>query len=495
MLVEAGALVFPAAVLAIVLTLAVLNLLRPFYPPGVPLIPAIDVVRPSVFGFTLAAAILTVAVAGIVPALKVSRVNLATTIQDSGRTASPGQSNRRTVRTLVSTEVALTLVLLILAGLMIESVNRLLRVDPGFNAANLLTLTISLPTNKFDWDHNVTFSRQVMRSVENLPDVQKSAMMQGLPMHPGSFWGNYLIDGMSPPAVSATSVAELPVARLRVISPSYFDVMKIPIIAGRDFDERDDRGDRGTAPYVIVNQTLAQRHWPDQEAIGRRLVCPADCWLPEGQSSVIIGVVDDVKYLGLDLQSEPHVYLPEGRYPQAAMTLLVRTGVAPLNSVENIRSRISQVDNEAFVSDVRLMTDVLSGSIATRRFSTILLVSFASVALVLALVGIYGVIREAVAQQRPEIGIRTALGASPRQIVVLVLKYAFIPVSWGLAIGLVGAFLATPFASAFLFDVGALDFRIWATVPLLTLIACLLASYVPGRRAARIDPMAVLRHD
>ena len=498
MLTEAGALVLPAAALATLVTLGVLRLLRPFYPSGVPLIPTIDVVSPSVFGFTVAAAIFTTAVAGIVPALKASRHDLAAAIRDGGRTTSPGQSSRRAIRTLVATEVALTLVLLIGAGLMIESANRLLRVNPGFNAANLLTLTISLPANKFDWDHNVTFSRQVMNAIENVPGVQKTAVMQGLPMHPGSFWSNYVVEGNGPMATTgpgSTRVAELPIARLRVVSPGYFDVMEIPLIAGRDFDERDDGGERGTAPYVIVNQTLAQRHWSGQQAIGRRLFCPADCWTGEGLSSRIVGVVDDVKYRGLDSQPEPVVYLPEGRYPQAAVTLLVRTEVAPLNVVADISSRIRQVDNEAFVSDVHPMTDVLSGSIATRRFSTILLASFASVALGLALTAVYGVIRQAVVQRRSEIGIRAALGASPRQVIVLILKYAFRPVAWGLAVGLLGAFLVTPLVSSFLFGVRALDFRIWAAVSLLMLIACLLASYLPARRAASIDPAVVLKAD
>jgi predicted permease len=378
----------------------------------------------------------------------------------------------------------MTLVLLIATGLMVKSANRLWQIDPGFDTQNLLTMTISLPNNKFEWRHNVVFSRQVIRSIEAMPEVRDAAVVQGGPMHVGSFSGSFSIEGRPDTPV------DRPSARIRVVSPGYFRIMKIPILSGRDYDEHDEVGEVGSLPSVIVSRTLAERFWPGQDAVGKTVRMS---W--RSNPSVIIGVVGDVRYTGLDTEAGNEFYIPEGLYPQPAITLLVRTDRDPLPLYPDMHRRILEIDKDAFVFDVKPMTQVIGESLAPRRFSTILLSTFAVVALILSLAGIYAVIAHSVAQRTVEIGIRIAMGASPASVTALMLRYGLLPAICGLAIGWSGAFAISRFFSAMLFGVGPLDLPTWIVVSGSMLAVACIASYLPARRACRVDPTVALRAD
>ena len=376
----------------------------------------------------------------------------------------------------------MTLMLLIATGLMVKSANHLWHIDPGFDTHNVLTMTISLPNNKFEWRHNVVFSRQVIDSIEAMPEVRNAAVIQGVPMRAGSFFTSFSIEGRPDTPV------DRPSARLRVVSPGYFGVMNIAILSGRDYDEHDDLGEVGSLPSVIVNRTLAERFWPGQEAVGRRVRMS---W--KSSPSTIIGVVGDVRYTGLDADAGNEFYLPEGLYPQSAITLLVRTDHDSLPLYPEIHRRIAEVDNDAFVFDVKPMTQLIAESLAPRRFSTILLSAFAVVALVLSLAGIYAVIAHSVAQRQVEIGIRIAMGASPSVITGVMLRYGLLPVVCGMAFGWSGALAMSRLFAAMLFDVGPFDLPTWGLVSGSMLAVACLASYLPARRACSVDPTVALR--
>jgi putative ABC transport system permease protein len=265
-------------------------------------------------------------------------------------------------------------------------------------------------------------------------------------------------------------------------------VMNIPVLAGRDYDEHDEVGDVGSLPSVIVNRTLAERFWPGQDAVGKRVQMS---W--KSTPSTIIGVVGDVRYTGLDADAGNEFYLPEGLYPQSAITLLVRTTRDPLPLFPGIRGRISALDKDAFVFDVKPMTQLVAESLAPRRFATTLLSAFAGMALILSFAGIYAVIAHSVAQRTAEIGIRIAMGASPARVTGLMLRYGLLPVVGGMAAGWSGALAMSRLFSAMLFDVGPLDLSTWILVSGSMLAVACIASYLPARRASSIDPTVALR--
>lgn len=480
-LAESALIALPAGAIGVGLAYGSLALLRPVIPASVPFAQDATVDR-SVLLFTLIVASLTALITGIIPALRVSSANPGDAMKLDGRSATAGRGRQRLVAILVASEVAMTLMLLIATGLMVKSANHLWQIDPGFDTQNLLTMTISLPNNKFEWRHNVVFSRQVIGSIEAMPEVRDAAVIQGVPMRAGSFFTSFSIEGRPDTPV------DRPSGRIRVVSPGYFGVMNIPILSGRDYDEHDEVGEVGSLPSVIVNRTLAERCWPGQDAVGKRVRMS---W--RSSPSLIIGVVGDVRYTGLDADAGNEFYLPEGLYPQSAITLLVRTNRDPLALYPDMHRRIVKIDNDAFVFDVKPMTELIAESLAPRRFSTILLSAFAIVALILSLAGIYAVIAHSVAQRTVEIGIRIAMGASPARVTGLMLRYGLLPVMCGMAVGWSGAFGISRSFSAMLFDVEPLDLPTWILVSGSMLAVACIASYLPARRACSVDPTVALR--
>jgi predicted permease len=480
-LAESAMIALPAGAIGIGLSYGSLALLRPLIPAGIPLAQEATVDR-TVLLFTLIVASLTAVITGIIPALRVSSANPGDVMKKASRSATAGRGRQRLVGILVGCEVAMTLMLLIATGLMVKSANRLWRIDPGFDTQNLLTMTISLPNNKFEWRHNVVFSREAIRSIQAMPEVRDVGVVQGVPMQAGGFNTTFSIEGRLDTPV------DRPSGRIRVVSPGYFRVMNIPIVSDRDYDEHDEVGEVGSLPSVIVNRTLAERFWPGQDAVGKRIIMS---W--KNTPSVIIGVVGDVRYTGLDAEAGNEFYIPEGLYPQSAITLLVRTDRDPLPLYAGMNNRIVEIDKDAFVSDVKPMTQLIGESLAPRRFSTTLLSAFAAVALILSLVGIYAVIAHSVAQRTAEIGIRMAVGASPAQVTVLMVRYGLLPAVCGMIVGWSGALAISRFFSAMLFGVAPLDLPTWVGVSGSLLAVACVASYLPARRASTVDPTVALR--
>jgi putative ABC transport system permease protein len=376
------------------------------------------------------------------------------------------------------------------AGLLVKSAAQLLQVDPGFNPRSLLTMTISLPNNKFEWKHNVAFSREVIATVQSLAPVRGAAVVQGLPMRTGSFWGPFEAE-----SGAALASGEPPVARIRVVSPGYFGVMEIPILSGRDFSERDEAGevDGLTAPtlrHVVINQALVSRYWPGEDGVGKRIRGDGGtAWME------VIGVVGDVRYAGIDEGPRFDVYFPEGLFPQAAITLLVRANGDPLNLVADIRSRIGQIDQEAFVNDIRPMDALIADSLAPRRLSTMLVIAFAGIAVILSLIGISSSIAQSIGQRKLEIGIRMAVGAQPSAVMALVLSRTVALTGLGTVVGLAGAVSVSRFLEGLLYGLTPLDAPTYFATSLLFTFVAAAMSYVQARRATRIDPSIALRSE
>jgi predicted permease len=287
--------------------------------------------------------------------------------------------------------------------------------------------------------------------------------------------------------MAPTPIADHPVAHLRVVSADYFRTLEIPLRGGRDFDTRDDAAPRGHPRFVIVNQALAARYWPGQSAVGKRL---REDFNPE--SVTIAGVVGDVRYASLDAPPDLEIYLPDGVFPESAMTLLVKTSGEPQALISAVRQRIRSVDSEAFVSDVQSMDELVSASLAGRSFATLLLTLCAGIALLLALSGIYGVVTQAAAQRRMEIGIRLALGATEGSVVRWMLRLAMQPVAIGVIAGGLASLALTRLLTALLYGIAPFDpATVAATVTLFAVVGAT-AAFLPARRAAKTDPLTVL---
>ena len=455
-----------------------IRLLMPWFPAEVPLIQRAGI-NASVLIFAVAVAFATACCTGIVPAWMASGRLSAANLNMRGQSA--GRLHHRAINMLVAGQVAVTIVLLVSTGLLFKSAAHLLRLEPGFVSRNVLTMTMSLPNNKFDWQHNVVFSRDVVNAVKTNPAVTDAAVIQGVPMRPGGFWTTFAVEGMPP-----TDPGDLPVARQRVISPDYFRVMQIPLLEGRNFDGRDGEGERGHPKFVIVNHALAAR-FLGQQAFGKRIHVGPDEWV------TVAGVVGDVRYAGLDAPPEFEIYLPEALFPQSAITLLVKTTVNPIRVADDIRSRIARIDPEAFVTDVRTMDELIADSLAPRWFPTLLLAVCGGLGLLLALSGIYGIVAQSVVQRRFEIGVRLALGSTPRRVVRLMVQRSVLPVGVGVALGLVCMVATARLVSAMLFDTAPFDPTTFIAATGLFVLVALIAAFIPARRATKVDPMVALR--
>ena len=480
-LIESLLIAIVATVVGVAITSVAVTLLAPWLPADVPLIHRVGI-NGAVLAFAVMIAIATACLTGIAPALMSSGAGCAAILNTRGQSA--GRQHHRAISILVAAQVALTIVLLVSTGLLLRSAARLREIEPGFDARNLLTMTISLPNNKFDWQHNVVFSRDVVGAVKTNPVVTDAAVIQGVPMRPGGFWTTFTIEGMPPP-----DAGDLPVARHRVISPDYFRTMQIPVLDGRAFDERDGAGERGHPRFVIVNHSLAARYWPGQTAVGKRLHAGPDPWV------TVAGVVGDVRYAGLDTPPDFEIYLPEALFPQSAITLLVKTTTNPSAVVTDIRARVARIDREAFVTDVRTMDDLIADSLASRWFATRLLTLCAGIALILALSGIYAIVAQAVAQRTFEIGVRLALGSTPGRIVGLMLRRSALPVAAGVVLGLLGTIATARLLAAMLFGVHPFDSATFGAATGLFVVVALVAAFLPARRATKVDPLVALRSE
>ena len=481
LLVEVTLLVLPAVALGAGLAAGGIAVVRPWLPAGVPLLGGTGV-NATVLALTALVGVVTVVATGIVPALGQSQPDLTRAGWRGATVDMPAPSSIRIVNALVVGEVTLAVMLLVTTALLVQSATEVARVDPGFAPERLLTATIALPENKFDWDHNTVFARNVVESVEALPGVREAAVVQDVPMRSGSFWDSFEVEG------DPTTVEDRPVARLRVISPGYFRVMQIPLMDGRGFTDFDGVGNRGEPRGLIVSQTLARRLWPGERAVGRRLrPSNYEPWIE------VIGVVGDVRYVGLETAPDADVYYPAALFPQAAVTLLARTEGDPERIVATVRERVRTVDADAFMTDVLPMRDLVERSQAPRRSSTLLLAIYGAIALTLVVAGVSSVVAQVVAYRRREVAIRSALGAGPGHLVASVMGAALRATLVGVALGLLGAAATTRVLASWLFGVGPADPITWIGVVLVMLVAGSVAAYVPARAAMRVDPMVILR--
>jgi putative ABC transport system permease protein len=464
---------------------------------------------PAVLAFTFGLALVTSVIFGLVPALQASKTDLNETLKESGRSSTGGARRRVLGNSLVVSEVAISFVLLIGAGLMINSLLHLQRVNPGFRTDHILTMQIALPP-KYARDRpelTAGFFKQLNERVKALPGVEAAGLTTGLPLT-NSGWGKiFTVEDRPAPK----SLDEIPNVQYEQVSADYFGALGIPILRGRAFTERDTRD---TAPAAVINETFARRFFADEDPIGKRLflgppeqLVPPDILaaLPPGFRFLrftIIGVIGDVRQSGLNQPVVTEIYtLHEQELaskfanPSNYMYLAVRTAGEPSSLVGAIRHEVQQLDPEQPIADVATMEELLATSLSQSRFSTLLLGVFAGVALLLAAVGLYGVISYSVEQRTHEIGIRVALGAQSGDVLKLVVRQGLTLTIAGVAIGLGASLLVTRVMTSLLYGVTATDPLTFAIIPLLLTGAALAASFIPARRATKVDPMVALRYE
>ena len=438
-----------------------------------------------VLGFTAGCSLLTGFVFGTVPALEASNPDLNETLKEGGRSGSGGGRGRLRSM-LVVAEIALSLVLLVGAGLMMRSFISLQNVDPGVNPKGVLTFKINLPGAKYrQAETRVAFFQRLLERVRALPSVLSAGSNSSLPLA-GDYWGRSLtVEGFP-----VLPVGQAPTVNHFVVSPSYFEAMGIRVLKGRDFDERDTKDSQKVA---IIDERLARQYWPDADPIGRRVRFGP----PEDNEPwhTIVGVVGEVRHERLDASTRKSVYLPFAQMPVGRSNLAIRTSGRPENLISAVRAQVKELDPDLPIIHVMPMTEVVSMSIWQPRLYTALFGVFAAVALILAMVGIYGVMSYAVSQRTREIGLRMALGAERKDVLKLVVGQGIALAAIGVGVGLVAAVVLTRLMSSLLFGVTATDPITFAAVSVLLTGVALGACFVPARRAARVDPMVALRYE
>jgi putative ABC transport system permease protein len=435
----------------------------------------------EVLAFTIAVSVASGLLFGLVPALSASGGALAAALKDGARAGS-GARAARARSMFVIVQVALALVLLAGAGLLIRSFVSLLNVDAGFESGHTVTMRVSLPGSRYaEPASRVRFFDRLFDRIDVLPGIAASGATSFLPLTGLGAATSYAVIGEpKPPAGNE------PVCDVRVVASRYFQAMGVPLLAGRLFDDHD-KGDQTNR--IIVNETMARRHWPNGDALGKRVRISWN----DPREDEIVGIVGNVRHQGLETEPRSMIYWPYPRFPYPGMTLAFRTSGDPRSIVNAAVALIREQDPDLAVARIRTMGEVVADSVAQRRLTMQLIVAFALAALVLAAVGIYGVIAYAVTQRTQEIGIRMALGAQRGDVVRMIVGHALLLAVAGVAIGLAGAFTLTGLMKELLFDVRPDDPLTFGVVAIgLTLVA-LAASYLPGRRATRVDPVVALR--
>jgi predicted permease len=437
-----------------------------------------------VLGFSLLISLVTGVLFGLAPAIHAARTNLNEMLKEGGRSVTGGRVRQRIRSTLVTVEVGLSVALLVSAGLLLRSFWRLQDVNPGFKSDHLLTMRVSLPRNRYPENPQAWgFYKQVIERGSGLPGIESVAVTSGVPMGGGNTATQVQIEGKPAAANGSNSSADW-----RIVSPGYFRTMGIPL-RGREFDERDSEDSQ---PVTIISEEMARRYWPDEDPIGKPVML-----LSLGRKTyTIVGVAADVRSLGLDSDPAPMVYASTAvAATWNPMNLVIRTGGEPASQVSAVRSTLGSIDPNIPIYDIRTVDELLSNSLGSRRFTMFLLGTFAAVALLLACVGLFGVMAYLVSQRTHEIGVRLALGARPGDVFRLIIGRGMALASAGSALGLAGAWAIGRFLESMLYQIKPTDPITLASAPLVLLAVALLACYVPARRAMKVDPMAALRYE
>jgi putative ABC transport system permease protein len=434
-----------------------------------------------VLSFSLVISLATGILFGIAPALQSSKPDLNYSLKDAGRGVISSSFSKRMRQSLVIAQVALSVVLLAGAGLLAKSLWMLSDVDPGFSADNLLTFRLSLPANKYQKDEQVNgFYNQISEQLSNLPGVRSAGSVNMLPLS-----GSNSCDGFTVKEHPPVTPGQEPCAEVRISDPGYFQVMGIPLTRGRLFTSADKSD---TKRVTIISEEMARQFFSGEDPLGRHIVYNEKAW-------EIIGTVGNVKHFGLDQEIAPEFYLPNTQLFDRGMFVILRTETSPAAMIAAVRNSVWEVDKDLAIMDTRTADELISVSVAKPRFRTLLLVAFAIIALLLASVGLYGVLSYLANQRTHEIGVRVALGASRLQIFRLVIGQGIVMTVAGITIGLAASFALTGFLSSLLFGVTATDPMTFVGVSVLLLIISSLACYLPARQAMKIDPMEALRYE
>jgi putative ABC transport system permease protein len=437
-----------------------------------------------VLGFTVLVSLMTAILFGLVPAIKASRVDLQGMLKEGGRSSLGSKHRARAA--LVVADVALSLVLLIGAGLLIRSFARLQNVSPGFQAQGLLTMQMSVPAFKYREPYQVkSFYDNAIEQIRALPAVESVGAVSDLPLSGAVHSGSFNIEGRTVPPGE-----DEPHADLRAATPDYFQAMRIPLLKGRYFTEQDTKEAR---PVALIDETLAGRYFPDEEPLGKRVEFQSVQGKPVWRE--IVGVVGRVKHKGLDIEFKDKLYSPHAQVSYSNMFLVVRSATDPLSLATAVRDAVRRVDKDQPVYKVATMEQLISNSLAQRRLSVVLFGVFAGLAMVLAAVGLYGVISYAVTQRTNEIGLRMALGADRTDIFKMVVSQGLMLTLAGVGLGLGCALALTRVMSSLLFGVTPTDPVTFAVVPLVLTGVAVAACFVPARRATKVDPMVALRYE
>ena len=482
---ESGLIALAGGVLGLVVASWSMDLLIGLAPDTIPRLREVTLDR-RVVGFTALVSVATGALFGIVPALRASGAALNEVLKDGGRRGESAM-HRRAGWLLVVSEVALSLVLLIGAGLLVHSFARVQNVEPGFDARGMLTLRLALPESRYTtFEQGDRFFDALFAAQRARPGVEAVAAANALPFSGVGGSRTFHIEGREPKRPE-----DQPEEQLRIVTDGYFQTMRIPVVKGREFTDRD----RLSAPRVaVVNEALARKHWPGETAVGRRIAFSRD----EPHWYEIVGVVANIKHRGLDAADRPELYVPYrqplfSNWTVRPMQLVVRTAGDPLIAASTVRQDVVRIDAEQPISDVRTMDDRIGRSLAARRFNMVLLAVFASLALTLAGIGIYGIVAYAVTERTHEIGVRLALGAQRRDVMAMIVAQGMAMAAAGAAVGVVSALPLTRVMTSLLFGVSAADPVTFAAIPLLLAAVAFVACYAPARRATRVDPLVALR--
>jgi putative ABC transport system permease protein len=436
--------------------------------------------------FTAFVAVLTSVLFGLVPALQAAKPELAASLKEGGRSGTETLTRSRLRSALIVTETALAMILLVGSGLLLRSLLGLGRVDPGFAKDHVITFGLDLP-GRYEHPQRVAFYRSLLEQVRATPGVRSASAAFPLPLSAGDVRTTLEVEGRP------MKQSEYPVTTFHIIDRDYFRTLGIPLLSGRTFNVQDDAV--GAIPTVIISQRLARQIFPEEDPIGRRIRPNISSDPGDAPVRVVVGVVGDVKAEGLGAPSVPESYVSYAQLPFAPMSVVVRTEIAPANMVPTLTSEVQSLDNALPLLHVKTLDEYVDDSVVGTRFETFLLGTFGVLAFVLTAVGLYGVISYAVVQRMREMGIRLALGADRASILGLVVKKGMLLASLGAAIGLAAASLLTRLIANLLFGVGPADPLTFICVPLALIAVAMLASYIPARRAAGVDPMVALRYE